>query len=182
MSDPSSRVWPSAAPAASAPAAQPSAPNWRFMLSHPAHGVALGFGSGLLHPGPGTWGTLAGWMAFVALEGWLSTAGWALVIAGTFLIGAACAHRTGIALGRPDHGAIVIDEVVAIWVVLLMLPPALGWQAIGVAVFRLFDIAKPPPIRALDRRWKNGLGVMVDDLLAALYTLLVVAVVIRWLG
>jgi phosphatidylglycerophosphatase A len=149
------------------------------MLSHPAHGVALGFGSGLLRPAPGTWGTLAGWMVFVALDGWLTATGWGVVIVGVFLLGAACAQRTGMALGRPDHGAIVIDEIVAIWIVLLMAPPTLTWQAISVALFRLFDIAKPPPIRALDRRWKNGLGVMADDLLAALYALIALAFLMR---
>ena len=124
MNEPSPPVWAPAAPV-SAPAgvANTAQPGWRFMLSHPAHGVALGFGSGLLRPGPGTWGTLAGWMAFVALDGWLTAIGWAVVIVGVFLLGAACAQRTGIALGRPDHGAIVIDEIVAIWIVLLMRAP-----------------------------------------------------------
>ena len=180
MNEPSPPAWAPAARASTpGPGVRGAEPDWRFMLSHPAHGVALGFGSGLLRPGPGTWGTLAGWMAFVALDGWLSTTGWAVAIAVTFVIGTACAHRTGLALGRPDHGAIVIDEIVAIWVVLLMVPPTLAWQALGVAAFRLFDILKPPPIRALDGRWKNGLGVMADDLLAALYALIAVAIVTR---
>jgi phosphatidylglycerophosphatase A len=154
-------------------------PSMRFMLAHPAHGVALGFGSGLLRPAPGTWGTLAGWGAFIALDGWLSPVAWGVVIAVTFLLGCACAQRTGVVLGRPDHGAIVIDEIVAIWIVLLMLPSTLMAQAFGFLAFRLFDILKPPPIRALDRRWKNGVGVMVDDLVAAFYTLILAAIVVR---
>jgi phosphatidylglycerophosphatase A len=159
-----------------------AAPSLRFMLAHPAHGVALGFGSGLLRPAPGTWGTLAGWGAFIALDGWLSPVAWAVVIAVTFLLGCASAQRTGAALGRPDHGAIVIDEIVAIWIVLLMLPSTLIAQAGGFLVFRLFDILKPPPIRALDRRWKNGVGVMVDDLVAAFYTVVLAAIVVRVLA
>ncbi len=156
-----------------------AAPSMRFMLAHPAHGVALGFGSGLLRPAPGTWGTLAGWGAFIALDGWLSPGAWGVVIAVTFLLGCASAQRTGNALGRPDHGAIVIDEIVAIWIVLLLLPSTLIAQACGFLAFRLFDILKPPPIRALDRRWKNGVGVMVDDLVAAFYTVVLAAIVVR---
>lgn len=175
------------APAMSAPArpeAPPganssAAPSLRFMLAHPAHGVALGFGSGLLRPAPGTWGTLAGWGAFVALDEWLSPVAWGIVIACAFLLGSASAQRTGAALGRPDHGAIVIDEIVAIWIVLLMLPSTLIAQACGFLAFRLFDILKPPPIRALDRRWKHGVGVMADDLVAAFYTLVLAAIVVR---
>jgi len=156
-------------------------PSLAFLLSHPAHGVALGFGSGLLRPAPGTWGTLAGWGAFVAMDEWLSPAAWAIVILSTTLIGALCAQRTGTDLGQPDHGAIVIDEIVAIWIVLLLLPSTLSAQALGFLAFRLFDILKPPPIRALDRRWKNGFGVMADDLIAAFYTLLLAALVARLL-
>ncbi len=164
------------------------APSLAFMLAHPAHGIALGLGSGLLRPGPGTWGTLAGWAMFVAIGDALPTTGWWLVIAATFLLGAACAQRTGAALGRPDHGAIVIDEVVAIWIVLLMVPPTWVAQVAGVVLFRVFDIAKPPPIRALDRRFKHGIGVMADDIVAAFYTLVVMAIVMRlapaalWVG
>jgi len=157
------------------------------MLAHPAHGIALGLGSGLLRPAPGTWGTLAGWAAFVAIGDALSPGGWMLLIAFTFVLGAACAQRTGAALGRPDHGAIVIDEIVAIWVVLLLVPGTLAAQAAAVVLFRVFDIAKPPPIRALDRRWKHGIGVMIDDLVAAFYALVVIAVAMRllpaaWMG
>lgn len=156
-------------------------PTLAFMLSHPAHGIALGLGSGLLRPAPGTWGTLAGWGAFVAIGDALPPLGWLALIVVTFVLGAACAQRTGRALGRPDHGAIVIDEVVAIWIVLLVLPSSWSAQAAGVALFRLFDIAKPPPIGMLDRRWKNGFGVMADDVVAAFYTLLAIAIAMRLL-
>jgi phosphatidylglycerophosphatase A len=115
---------------------------------------------------------------FIALDDWLSQGGRVVIVA-TLVVGALCAGRTGTDLGRQDHGAIVIDEIVAIWIVLLMLPSTLTAQALGFLAFRLFDIVKPPPIRALDRRWKNGFGVMADDLVAAFYTLVLAAVVAR---
>jgi phosphatidylglycerophosphatase A len=116
---------------------------------------------------------------FVVLDPWLGDAGWAIVIATTFVLGAAAANRTGRALGRPDHGAIVIDEIVAFWLVLWLLPGGVMTQAVAFLGFRFFDILKPPPIRAVDQRFKNGVGVMLDDLLAAFYTLLVASVLAR---
>ena len=157
----------------------PLPPSWRLMMSHPAHQLSFGFGSGLIRPAPGTWGTLFAWLVFVVLDPWLGDAGWAIVIATTFVLGAAAANRTGRALGRPDHGAIVIDEIVAFWLVLWLLPGGVFTQAVAFLGFRFFDILKPPPIRAVDRRFKNGVGVMLDDLLAAFYTLLVASVLVR---
>jgi len=157
----------------------PTPPSWRLMMSHPAHQLSFGFGSGLIRPAPGTWGTLFAWLVFVVLDPWLGDAGWAIVIASTFVLGAAAANRTGRALGRPDHGAIVIDEIVAFWLVLWLLPGGVITQAVAFLGFRFFDILKPPPIRAVDQRFKNGVGVMLDDLLAAFYTLLVASVLAR---
>jgi len=154
-------------------------PSWRLMMSHPAHQLSFGFGSGLIRPAPGTWGTLFAWLVFVVLDPWLGDAGWAIVIATTFVLGAAAANRTGRALGRPDHGAIVIDEIVAFWLVLWLLPGGVITQAVAFLGFRFFDILKPPPIRAVDQRFKNGVGVMLDDLLAAFYTLFVASVLTR---
>ena len=154
-------------------------PSWRLMMSHPAHQLSFGFGSGLIRPAPGTWGTLFAWLVFVVLDPWLGDVGWAILIASTFVLGAAAANRTGRALGRPDHGAIVIDEIVAFWLVLWLLPGGVMTQAVAFLGFRFFDILKPPPIRAVDQRFKNGVGVMLDDLLAAFYTLLVASVLAR---
>ena len=154
-------------------------PSWRLMMSHPAHQLSFGFGSGLIRPAPGTWGTLFAWLVFVVLDPWLGDVGWAIMIASTFGLGAAAASRTGRALGRPDHGAIVIDEIVAFWLVLWLLPGGVMTQAVAFLGFRFFDILKPPPIRAVDQRFKNGVGVMLDDLLAAFYTLFVASVLAR---
>lgn len=146
----------------------------RWMLAHPARVIALGFGSGLPGWAPGTWGTAFGWVSFVVLDRHLSDGAWALVIVVAFIVGAWAAHETGRALRQADSGHIVVDEIVAFWIVLWLLSDALPqgwlWQASAFLVFRLFDIAKPSPIRALDARFKHGLGVMLDDLVAALYT------------
>ena len=85
-------------------------------------------------------------------------------------------------LGVPDHGGIVWDEMVAIWLVLLFTPAGLLWQVVAVVLFRFFDIAKPPPVRWADRSFKGGFGVMFDDIVAAGYTLLVLAVLVHLLG
>ena len=76
-----------------------------------------------------------------------------------------------------DHGAIVWDEIVAFTLVLFFTPAGYAWQVAAFLLFRFFDIVKPPPIRYYDRKWKSGFGVMFDDLLAAFYTLLVLALV-----
>ncbi len=150
-------------------------PTWRFLREHPLHMIALGFGSGMPSIAPGTWGTLFAWGSFVMLDGWLSDTGWLAVIGVALVLGAAAAQRAGARLGRADSGHIVIDEIVAFWGVLVLLPDAVAHpvlqQACAFLLFRLIDIAKPPPIRALDARFKSGLGVMADDLVAAFYTL-----------
>ena len=171
--------------AAAAPAA-PRRPDRRFLFASPWHFIALGGGSGLPRFAPGTWGTLAGWALFVLLDPLMTDLGWLGLIMAALYFGAWSAQRTGAALGRPDSGHIVIDEIAAFWIVLVMLPdnPDLkGLQhTVAFALFRFFDIVKPPPIRWLDSRFKNGFGVMLDDVVAAFFTLLVIALWTRVVG
>lgn len=96
-------------------------------------------------------------------------------IACLFVAGVWACGRTGRALGVPDHGGMVVDEIVAYLLVLYWLPRELPWQAAGFVLFRAFDIVKPPPIRQADRHVKGGFGVMLDDLIAAFYAVLVLA-------
>jgi phosphatidylglycerophosphatase A len=166
------------------PAHFPRRPGPAFLLSHPAHLIALGFGAGLLRPGPGTWGTAAGWLMFVALQQALHPSVLALTLIGAVGLGVGtwAAGRAGAALGRPDAGEIVIDEIVAFWWVLVLLPAAPSpWiaQLAAFLLFRLFDIFKPAPIGWLERRWPSAVGVMLDDLAAAASALLVIALWIR---
>ncbi|MBK1711933.1 phosphatidylglycerophosphatase A family protein [Rubrivivax gelatinosus] len=157
-----------------------------FMLRHPAHWIALGFGSGLAPKAPGTFGTLWAWVAFLVLSRWLGPLGWAVVIAAGLLIAPWVCAVTARHLGIGDPSAVVWDEVVAFWIVLWLLMPA-GWamQLAAFALFRFFDAAKPGPVGWADRRfkplpdaaigWREGFGIVFDDLVAAGCTLLVIA-------
>jgi len=151
--------------------ANPAQPNLKLLLSHPAHFCALGFGTGLAKKAPGTFGTLAGLPLFWLIAGFSFYAQLA-IIATMFLAGIYFCEKTGIALGVSDHGGIVWDEIVAIMLVLTVTPAQWQWWLAAFLLFRLFDIWKPAPIRQCDAKIKGGLGVMLDDLLAAIYAII----------
>ena len=165
-----------------AAAGAPQRASLRFMLRHPAYCIALGFGSGLSPKAPGTVGTLWAWAAFLMLDRWLSVGQWAGVLVLSLVIGVWACTRTARDLGLADPGAIVWDEVIAFWLVLwLVMPAGLLGQAVAFALFRVFDAAKPGPVRWADqlfksaRGWRQGFGIVFDDLVAALCALLVIA-------
>ncbi len=157
-------------------------PTPRLLLSHPAHFLSLGFGAGLSPWAPGTAGTLLAWALYPLLRTPLSEFVFFAMLISFFLAGVLAAERTGQALGVPDHGAIVWDEIIATWLVLAFTPPSLLWQAVAVALFRFFDIVKPPPVSWADRRFKGGFGVMFDDIVAAGYALLALAILVNVFG
>ncbi len=170
--------------------AAPRRPTARFMRSHLAHWVALGFGSGLSRWAPGTVGTLWAWAAFVVADRWLSPPQWGWVIAASLPLGWWACTRTAQHLGTADPGAIVWDEVIAFWLILwLVMPTGLVGQAVAFGLFRFFDAAKPGPVGWADRLyklrrgeaigWRPGWGILFDDLVAALCTLLVIALWFR---
>nr|WP_246013029.1 phosphatidylglycerophosphatase A [Pigmentiphaga humi] len=145
--------------------------------------IAFGLGSGLIRPAPGTWGTLLAWVLWQPLTLLLATPAYqALFLLAAFALGIWACDRAGRDLGMPDHGGMVWDEMVAFWTVLWLIPGSAVAQAFGFLLFRLFDILKPPPIGHFDRKLKNGLGVMWDDMIAAFYTLLVFALYLRIAG
>jgi phosphatidylglycerophosphatase A len=156
-----------------------ASPTLRFLVRHPAHFIALGFGSGLAPFAPGTFGTLVAIPVAAFLRAYASDAGFVTVIVLLFALGTWAADVTGRDLAVPDHGGIVIDEIVAFLIVLFFVGGDPLRQAFAFLLFRVFDIAKPPPIRQVDAALKNGVGVMVDDLLAAAYALFVFALVVR---
>jgi phosphatidylglycerophosphatase A len=151
--------------------------DWR----RPGHWIAFGLGSGLSPWAPGTAGTLAAIPLYLVLAGlplpWYLTA---VVLAA--LVGVWACGTTARDLGRGDPGAIVWDEVVGFLVTMTAAPPGWGWILLGFALFRLFDIWKPWPIRALDARVHGGLGIMLDDLAAGLLAWAVLQGIARMLG
>ncbi len=152
-------------------------PTLRFLLAHPAHLVACGFGSGLSPFAPGTAGTLFAWLTFPLLRTACDDFQLLAVLVACFVGGVLAVHRTGADLGVVDHGSIVWDEIVPFWLVLFFCPPGWLWQTGAFLLFRLFDIVKPQPARYFDERVKNGFGVMSDDVVAGAYTILALAVV-----
>jgi phosphatidylglycerophosphatase A len=157
-------------------------PSLRFALSHPAHFLALGFGVGLAPSAPGTFGTLLALPVFWWLEPRLQPLDFLILLGAMYVAGVWICDKTGRDLGIEDHKAIVWDEIVAFLAVLFFVPEDLFSIACAFLLFRVFDVVKPPPIRAVDAALKNGFGVMLDDLLAAGYTLLVLALARRVFG
>lgn len=152
-----------------------------FLTAHPAHMIAMGFGSGLSPKAPGTAGTLFAWLVFVILSAVLGEVAWGIVIAVSFIIGIWACKVTAKDMNIQDPGPVVWDEVVAFWLVLLMISPTDFWQqAAAFALFRFFDALKPPPVNWADQKFKGwgyrgAFGIMFDDLVAAFLTLLVFA-------
>lgn len=150
-----------------------SAPTWRFLWSHPAHTFALGFGSGLSPIAPGTAGTLAALPLWLLLQDCSFVLQSAVVLL-SFFLGIYFCHKAADDLGVHDHGAIVWDEFVGLWLVLLFVPADGYWWLASFFLFRFFDIAKPWPISHFDRRVGGGFGIMLDDIIAAIFSLAVV--------
>jgi len=151
----------------------------RTVLTDPVHILAFGFGAGLSPVAPGTVGSLLGvglaWLTMdlgLALQAGIAAA---VILAGIWICGES-ARRIGV----HDHGGIVWDEIAGMYVTLLVAPPTITAWLLGFALFRVFDIVKPWPIRDLDHRLRGGIGIMLDDLAAALYALILLALY-RWL-
>lgn len=167
----------------------PQQPSARFMLLQPAHFVAMGFGSGLSPVAPGTAGTLWAWLAFWVLQPWMNDARWAWLIAAALPVGWWACSVTAKNMRVLDSSSVVWDEIAAFWLVLWLVTPAGFWaQLLAFGLFRFFDAVKPGPVGWADQlfhdvdlandpaAWrKAGFGIMLDDLVAAGCTLLVIA-------
>jgi phosphatidylglycerophosphatase A len=145
-------------------------------LWHPPALIATGFGVGLLPLMPGTWASLAALPCAWIIRSLGGTGGLAAAAGIAFLSGWWAAARVARSSGQHDPGFIVIDEIAAQWLVLLAAP--LDWRCYAAAflLFRLFDITKPWPARLVERRVAGGLGIMLDDIVAALYALLLLLI------
>ena len=164
----------------------PLRPDVRFLVSHPAHFIALGFGAGLSPIAPGTAGTLVAFPICWGLMQVMPALAVAFVAIPLFFVGVWACDRTGRDLGVADHGSMCWDEIVAFLPLAAISSASVILQAVAFLLFRLFDIWKPYPIRELERRVKGGMGVMIDDVFAAFYAYIVfvifVIVVYRGLG
>lgn len=149
-------------------------------LKHPVHLLAFGFGSGAAARAPGTWGSLAAiplWYGFA----WLPPVAYWLVVLVAFVVGIWLCGKTATDLKAHDHGGIVWDEFVGMWIALGLLPDQIYGVLMAFTLFRLFDVVKPWPIGWLDERLPGGLGIMVDDVVAGFMALASLWAIDRWL-
>ncbi|KLN96471.1 phosphatidylglycerophosphatase A [Moellerella wisconsensis] len=146
----------------------------RLKMRNPWHLLATGFGSGLSPIVPGTMGSLAAipfWLLMARMPIWSC---WVIIVAG-FFIGCLICQRTSDDMKVHDHGSIVWDEFIGMWITLMAIP-TVSWEWIltGFFIFRIFDMWKPWPIRWFDRRVSGGFGIMIDDVIAAIFAYVMV--------
>lgn len=146
-----------------------------FLFSKPQYFLALGFGAGLVPWMPGTAGALVGFLIYLITDHLVFP--WQAILLGVMFVGGCYfCHITGRALGHHDHGVIVWDEVCAMAATLALVPATVANFVAAFVLFRVIDIWKPWPIRRVETRLQNGLGVMFDDLIAAAYTVLTIGI------
>ncbi|AFZ82781.1 phosphatidylglycerophosphatase A family protein [Candidatus Kinetoplastidibacterium crithidiae] len=154
-----------------------SFPSFSWICKNHSRFFAFGFGSGLIRPGSGTWGTLMAWLLWFSFLRYFDnlTMGCLLVIG--FFYGCWVCQSMEIELNTNDHVGIVFDEIVSFVFILWVLKGSFLIELLSFIIFRFFDIIKPPPIKYVDRVFKSGFGVMLDDLMAAIYTIAVVLLI-----
>lgn len=147
-------------------------PSQRRWNNHWVHFLAFGFGSGAAPKAPGTFGTLAAIPVYLLLAQ-LPLIPYLAVIVISFLLGVYLCGQASKDMGVHDHGGIVWDEFVGFWITMIALPLHWAWIIAGFVLFRLFDILKPFPIGWLDKRVHGGLGIMIDDVIAGIFALVI---------
>jgi phosphatidylglycerophosphatase A len=137
-------------------------------MKDPVRLLGTGFGAGLVPVAPGTAGSALGLLpAWLMLDASLTLR--LAVVAAGFLVGIWICGESARRFGVEDHPAIVWDEIVGQYAVTLVIGANPAWLLPAFGLFRLFDILKPWPIRDVDHRLRGGLGIMLDDMLAAAY-------------
>jgi phosphatidylglycerophosphatase A len=152
------------------------------MLRDPACLLAFGLGSGLAPRVPGTIGTLAAIPLYLVAAHWLSLWAYLALILVAFVLGVYVCDRAAHKLGVHDHGGIVWDEFVGFWITMAAAPPGWIWVLLGFVLFRIFDMVKPWPIKAADRRVSGGFGIMLDDVLAGVAACICLQSLIYFMG
>lgn len=156
--------------------------NFAKLWTNPCYFFAFGFGSGLLPYAPGTWGTLVAVPIYLIMQH-LSWQLYAAILLFLIVIGVWFCEVTERALGVHDYSGIVWDEVCGYLLTMFVAPEGFIWVIIGFFLFRLFDIWKPWPVGWVDKVVGGGLGVMLDDVVAAIYAWLVLQILaILWLA
>jgi phosphatidylglycerophosphatase A len=143
----------------------------------PTYFLAFGFGSGLMPFAPGTWGTLAAIPLYLLLAG-ISWPVYLTLTIAAFILGVAICDKVSSDLGVHDYSGIVWDEIVGYLLTMFLAPVTIGWMIVGFLLFRFFDILKPQPIRFVDNHVQGGLGIMLDDVLAAIPAWLILQLLI----
>jgi phosphatidylglycerophosphatase A len=141
--------------------------------------IATGCYSGYLPKAPGTWGSLVGLLIFFLLHT-LSLPIYLAVVAGLFLVGSFAAGEAEKIMDHKDPGLVVIDEIVGMLITMIAVPATPLAMALGFILFRIFDIAKPFPVGFIDQRFHGGLGIMLDDVMAGIYSLVILQVLVRF--
>ena len=156
---------------------KPRSPSFRELKANPMLLLGFGLGSGLSPVAPGTVGTILGLLLMLPLIVWSELAAWTLFVVGLFWGNRICGYASEY-MEVHDHGGIVWDEFVGIWLVLLLLPVQNWWYWLAAFIaFRVFDIWKPWPIKTVDRQVSGGFGIMLDDVLAAMYAAVLILLV-----
>ncbi len=141
------------------------------LLLNPVHLLAFGFGSGLSPKMPGTMGTVMGVLLYLLYPAQLDWRIYGIILLVAIIAGVFICHLSANAMDVHDHPSIVWDEIVGFWITMFMVPKTWEWIVVGFLLFRFFDILKPWPISALDSKVKGGLGIMLDDIVAAIFFL-----------
>ncbi len=149
----------------------------KLSLKNPIHFLALGFGSGLASKAPGTFGTLAALPLFLLLS-FLPFSAYLIVTIIVSVVGIYICDKAAKDMGVHDHGAIVWDEVAGLLITLIAVPMQWEWILVGFALFRFFDILKPWPIKWLDAKVSGGFGIMIDDVVAGIFSLICLQVML----
>jgi phosphatidylglycerophosphatase A len=139
--------------------------------------IATGFYSGYLPKAPGTWGSLVGVLLVFLLHA-LSLQIYLSVIAGLFIVGSFVAGEAEKILDNRDPGVVVIDEIVGMLITMIAVPVTPLTMALGFILFRVFDIAKPFPVNFFDQHFHGGLGIMLDDVVAGIYSLIIMQLIL----
>jgi len=150
--------------------------------TNPIHMLAFGLGSGLSPKAPGTVGTIAALPIYWFFMQDLSVLAYLLVLAMTMLVGTYVCDKTSKDLGVHDHGGIVIDEWLGMWLTMFLAPQGIEWLICGFVLFRFFDILKPWPIKWVDAKVGGGFGIMIDDVLAGLAAWLVLQLTVLFVS